>query len=163
MEKPLVNKKYILQRMPGKGGWTYIVIKEITREQRGKRGVVQVRGFIDTYEIKALNLMPMANGAMFMPVKAAIRKEIKKGEGDSVKLVLFAHDAPLDIPEELLDCLRDEPRAHKAFFALPEGEQKLYIDWIYAAKKEETRVDRMAEAINRVSRGLTLRQKSGDE
>lgn len=163
MEKPLVSKQYTLQRMPGKGGWTFIVIKEITRAQRGKHGVVQVRGFIDKYEMKAFNLMPMANGSMFMPVKAAIRKQIKKEAGDRVKLVLFAHNAPLEIPEEWLDCLRDEPVAHQAFFAFPENEQKQYIDWIYEAKKEETRVDRMAEAIDRITRGLTFREKSSDE
>lgn len=158
MEKPLVNKRYLLHRMPGKGGWTYIVIKEITRDQRGPRGVVRVRGFIDDYELKALNLMPMANGCMFMPVKADIRKQIKKGEGDKVKLVLYANEAPLEIPADLLECLRDEPAAHRSFYDLPESEQKQYIDWIYGAKKEETRVERMAEAINRLTRGLTLRQ-----
>lgn len=163
MEKPLVNKKYRLQKVPGKGGWTYIVIKEITREQRGKRGIVQVKGFIDDYELKSYNLMPMANGCMFLPVKAEIRKRIRKGEGELVKLVLYAHEEPLEIPGELLECLRDEPAAHQVFYALPEGEQKQYIDWIYSAKKEETRIERMAEAINRLTRGLTLRQKNSHE
>lgn len=163
MEKPLVNKKYTLQRMPGKGGWTYVVIKEITPDMRGPRGMVQVKGLIDTYELKNFNLMPMANGCMFMPVKAEIRKLIKKSEGDQVKLVLYPDADPLDIPPDLLECLRDEPVAHKKFFAFPESEQKQYIDWIYAAKKEETRIERMAEAINRLTRGLTLRQKNSDE
>lgn len=159
MEKPLVNKKYKLQKMPGKGGWTYIVIKEITPEQRSKRGMVQVKGFIDDYELKTYNLMPMANGCMFMPVKADIRKKIKKGEGDYAKLVLYADNDPLDIPTELLDCLRDEPAAHKTFYAFPESEQKQYIDWIYSAKKEETRIERIADAINRLTRGLSFRDK----
>jgi uncharacterized protein YdeI (YjbR/CyaY-like superfamily) len=122
-----------------------------------------VKGLIDTYELKNFNLMPMSNGCMFMPVKAEIRKLIKKGEGDQVKLVLYADADPLDIPPDLLECLRDEPAAHKKFFALAEGEQKLYIDWIYSAKKEETRIERMAEAINRLTRGLTLRQEKGDK
>ncbi len=163
MEKPLVNRNYKLQRMPGKGGWTYVVIKEITPDMRGLRGMVQVKGLIDTYELKSFNLMPMANGCMFMPVKAEIRKLIKKSEGDQVKLVLYADADPLDIPPDLLECLRDEPAAHKIFFAFPESEQKQYIDWIYSAKKEETRIERMAEAINRLTRGLTLRQKNSDE
>ncbi|NII27727.1 DUF1905 domain-containing protein [Pseudoflavitalea sp. X16] len=159
MEKPLVNKKYRLQRMPGKGGWTYIVIKEITPDMRGKRGMVQVKGLIDDYELKPFNLMPMTNGSMFMPVKVEIRKQIKKSEGDQVKLVLYADDDPLDIPPDLLECLRDEPAAHKTFYGFPESEQKQYIDWIYSAKKEETRVERIAEAINRLTRGLTFRDK----
>ena len=159
MEKPLVNKKYMIEKIPGKGGWTYTVIKEITPDQRGKYGMVQVKGFIDDYELKAYNLMPMKNGSMFLPIRADIRKKLKKGEGDYVKVVLYADNDPLHIPPELLECLRDEPAAHQAFYAFPEKEQKQYIDWIYSAKKEETRVERMAAAINRLTRGLTLRQK----
>jgi hypothetical protein len=26
MEKPLVNKEYLLEKFPGKGGWTYAAI-----------------------------------------------------------------------------------------------------------------------------------------
>jgi hypothetical protein len=163
MEKPLVNKKYKLQKIPGKGGWTFIVIKEITRDLRGKYGFVQVKGLIDDYEVKGYNLMPMANGCMFMPVKAEIRKKIKKGEGDTVKVLLYADTEPLEIPTDLVECLRDEPAAHKTFYGFPEGEQKQYIDWIYGAKKEETRIERMAEAINRLTRGWTLRQKNSSE
>lgn len=163
MEKALVNKKYRLQKMPGKGGWTFIVIKEITPELRGKYGMVKVKGFIDDYPLKAYNLMPMANGSMFLPVKADIRKKLKKGEGDTVKLVLYADEEALEIPAELLECLRDEPAAHQVFYAFPESEQKQYIDWIYSAKKEETRIERMAETINRLSRGLTLRQNNSSE
>lgn len=152
-----------MQKVPGKGGWTFIVIKEITPDQRGKYGMVQVNGFIDDYEVKAYNLMPMANGSMFMPVKADIRKKLKKGEGDTVKLVLYLNKAPLEIPMDLIDCLRDEPAAHKVFYAFPASEQKQYIDWIYSAKKEETRIERMAETINRLNRGLTLRQNNSSE
>lgn len=126
---------------------------------RGERGMVSVKGVIDDYVLKSFNLMPMANGSMFMPVRAEIRKQIKKSEGDQVKLVLYADHDPLDIPPDLLECLRDEPAAHKTFYGFPENEQKQYIDWIYSAKKEETRVERIAEAINRLTRGLTFRDK----
>lgn len=162
MEQALVNKRYTLQRMPGKGGWTFIVIREITRSQRLKGGLIPIKGFIDDYALPKMNLMPMANGNMFMPIKAEIRKQLKKGEGDRVKLVLFLDESPLEIPQELLECLRDEPAAHDTFYSLPEGEQKQYVTWIYSARKEETRVARMAEAITRLTRGLTLRQHSAE-
>jgi len=28
-EKPLVNRKYLLEKYPGKGGWTYAAIPEV--------------------------------------------------------------------------------------------------------------------------------------
>jgi hypothetical protein len=159
MEKPLVNKNYTLQKIDGKGGWTFIVIEEIPPEKRARFGWVQVKGFIDDYELKAYKLMPMSNGNMFFPVRADIRKKIKKEAGDTAKVILYADNDPLDIPADLLECLRDEPAAHTSFFNFPETEQKQYIDWIYSAKKEETRIERIAIAINRLTRGLTYRQK----
>ncbi len=34
-----------------------------------------------------------------------------------------------------------------------EGEQKAFIDWIYTAKKEETKVERIAETIKKIMKG----------
>ena len=153
LQKPLINKKYQLERFPGKGGWTYLVISEIPATNKRRFGYVRVKGMIDDYEIRGFNIMPMKNGKMFFPVKAEIRKKIKKQSGDWVKLVLFLDDDPLHIPGEFLQCLRDEPLAYKAFHKLPESHQKHYIDWIYSSKKEETRVSRIAQSIDMLVKG----------
>jgi hypothetical protein len=154
MEKPLVNKKYKLEKYPGKGGWTYTVIHEISPDKRERFGWVKVRGFIDDYEIKSYRLMPMADGKLFLPVKAEIRKNIKKKDGDWVKVILFRDNDPLIIPDDFLQCLRDEPQAHKTFNSFNESAKKYYVDWINSAKKEETRIERMAKAIDRLAKGL---------
>ena len=80
MEQPLVNKKYKLQKYPGKGGWVYAIIEEITPDKRVKFGWVQVKGSIDAFELKRYKLMPMGNGKLFLPVRAEIRKAINKKE-----------------------------------------------------------------------------------
>ncbi|MBC7826699.1 MAG: DUF1905 domain-containing protein [Chitinophagaceae bacterium] len=154
MERPLVNKKYKLEKFPGKGGWTYTVIAEIPPDKKERFGWVTVKGFIDDYEIKRYHLMPMANGKLFLPVKAEIRKKIKKQGGDWVKVVLFSDRDPLHIPGEFLQCLRDEPSAYKTFNSFNESNKKYYVDWIYSSKKEETRIERMAKAIDRLAKGL---------
>ena len=154
MEKPLVNKKYKLEKYPGKSGWTYTVISEIPPNKKRRFGCVRVKGLIDDFEINSYNLMPMSNGNMFLPIKAEIRKRIKKKEGDWITVILFEDNDPLDIPEEFLQCLRDEPAAHKNFYHLNESNQKYYLDWIYSSKKIETRIERMAKAIDRLSKGL---------
>lgn len=159
MEKPLVNKKYKLAKWPGKGGWTYTIISGIPPELKGKMGMVRVKGLIDDYEISQYNLFPLKDGNFFLPVKAAIRKVIRKEAGDTVKVVLFADNDPLTIPDELLQCLRDEPAAHKTFYSFSVSEQKQYIDWIYSAKQEETRVARIATTIDRLLRGLAHIEK----
>jgi hypothetical protein len=154
MEKPLVNKKYKLQKYPGKGGWIYTVISEIPSNKKRRFGFVRVKGFIDDYEIKSYNLMPMSNGKMFLPVKAEIRKKIKKSEGDWITVTLFEDNDPLTIPDEFLQCLRDEPAAYKNFFSLSESNQKYFRDWIYSSKIIDTRIERMAKTIDILAKGL---------
>jgi len=152
MDIPLVNKKYTLFKYPGKGGWVYTVIKEITPDKRARFGWVQVSGTIDGFELKRYKLMPMKNGSMFLPVRAEIRKAIGKKEGDIVHIILYADNSSIEIPGELLLCLEDEPVAKQFFFKLTESEQQYYIKWIYAAKQEQTTIKRLAESISKLSR-----------
>lgn len=154
--KPLVNKKYRLEKFKGKGGWTYTQIPEIPQDKKAHFGWVKVRGSIDGYEIRKYHLMPMGNGNLFLPVKAEIRKKINKKEGDLVHVILYPDTEPLEVPEELLLCLRDEPAALKFFQSISESEKKYYVEWIYSAKKEETKVNRLARSINRLMNGLKL-------
>jgi hypothetical protein len=148
MEQPLINQEYLLQKFPGKGGWTFAAIPEVLQDKHSHFGWVRVRGFIDDYELKHYKLMPMGNGQLFLPVKAEIRKKIGKQAGDTVKVVLYADNLPLEIPEELLLCLKDDPIAYKAFLLSTDGQQKEFIDWIYSAKTDDTKVARIAEMLN---------------
>lgn len=158
MEK-LVEKEYLVQKFEGKGGWTYVVIPEISPSKKSKFGWVRVRGFIDDFEISQYKLMPMGNGSLFLPLKAEIRKKIGKKEGDKVKVILFADDSPLELPDELRACLEDEPKALRNFLNFTESEQKFYIDWIYSAKKEETKIERIVKTIERVAVGKKMYDK----
>lgn len=159
MEKPLIDKKYLLEKFPGKGGWTYARIPDILPGKNSPFGWVSVRGSIDDFEIKNYHLMPMGNGKLFLPVKAGIRKKIGKAEGDYVHVILFADDRPVEIPEELQLCLLDEPTAYKIFLAYTDGEKKAFIDWIYSAKKEETKIERIAMAISKIQKRQRLTDK----
>jgi hypothetical protein len=156
---PLVNKKYKLEKFPGKGGWTYARIPQILQDRNKPFGWVKVRGTIDGYEIRRCHLMPMGNGKLFLPVKAEIRKKIGRKEGDYVTVVLYPDNEPLEVPEEMLLCLEDEPAALRFFKSLSESEQNFYVQWVYAAKKEETKIDRLAKTVNRLARGLKLYDK----
>jgi hypothetical protein len=156
MDEPLVNNNYQLEKFNGKGGWTYAAIPEILQDKHNHFGWVRVRGFIDNYELKNYHLMPMGNGCLFLPVKAEIRKKIGKQEGDFVRVVLFPDKLPVEISEELMMCFEEEPTLYKKFLSYSEGEKKAYIEWIYSAKKEETKVERIAKMFNRINRGQTL-------
>jgi hypothetical protein len=157
--KPLVNKAYCLEKFAGKGGWTFARVPEIPQDKKAHFGWVKVKGTIDGFEINKYHLMPMGDGHLFLPVRAEIRKKIGKKEGDLVHVILFADDEPLEIPEEMLLCLKEEPKALKFFQSISDSEQHQYIQWIYSAKKEETKIERMATAIQRLSK----KQKINDQ
>ena len=149
----MVKKKYLLEKYPGKGGWTYAIIPEISKDKRAPFGWVKVKGSIDGFEIKNYRLMPMGNGKLFLPVKAAIRKKIRKKAGDWVNVILFPDNAPTEIPKELLICLQDDPAAYKFFQNCTDGQRKGFVDWIYSAKTEKTKIARIAATIGKLARG----------
>jgi hypothetical protein len=155
--KPIVKKKYILEKF--QGGWTFARIPEIPQDKKAHFGWVKVRGTIDGYEIRKYHLMPMGNGKLFLPVKAEIRKKIKKDVGDYIHVILYPDNEPLEVPEEMVLCLQDEPAAWKFFNTLSESERNFYVEYIYSAKKEETKIDRLAKSIDRLANGLKLYEK----
>ena len=151
-QNPIINKKLKLEKYPGKGGWTYAIIPEMPQVKRAHFGWVKVKGQIDDFIISNYKLMPLGNGKLFLPVKKEIRKKIGKEAGDWVQVILFLDDSPLEIPIELLECLADDEIAYTNFFKLTEGKQKEIIDNIYSSKTDETKIRRIAAAINQLSK-----------
>jgi hypothetical protein len=153
MEKPLVDKAYLLEKFPGKGGWTYALIPEVLPDKKAPFGWVVVKGSIDGVAFSKYHLMPMGNGHLFLPVKAEIRKKIRKQAGDYVHVILYADGGPREVPEELLQCLEDEPAGRAFFETLSEDERMAYVKWIYSARTEDAKVERMAQVLDRLARG----------
>ena len=67
--------------------------------------------------------------------------------------------------QDFLDCLYELPNAVKAFEALPKGHQNYFTKWIQTAKTAQTKANKIAMAIDALSRGLKfnemLREKKG--
>ncbi len=105
---------------------------------------------------KCAHILNKINGNLFLPLKAEMRKKIGKGEGDWVHVILYADNSPIVIPEEFLVCLLDAPRAYAFFKTLTESAQKHFIDWIYEAKRLETKVNRISKTIERLEKGLKM-------
>jgi len=145
----------LLNKFPGKGGWTYAEIPEILQDKNAPFGWVKVRGFIDSFELKNYKLMPMGNSKLFLPVKKEIRRKIKKEAGAYVKIILYADTSLLEIPKEIIECLKNESyEIYTAFLSSTEGEKKTYLDWIYKAKTEETKVNRIVQMLQELNKQM---------
>ena len=163
-DKPIVSGEYLLQKFPGKGGWTYAIIPGIKQDKKAPFGWVKVGGSIDGYSFKHYKLMPMGNGKLFLPVKAEIRKKIGKQQGDYVHITLYPDQSPLEIPEEIILCFKNEPvEVYERFLNFTENQQKAYLDWIYDAKTDDTKANRIVKMIERVRKGLHLYDKEQED
>lgn len=158
-EKLLVDRDYLLEKFPGKGGWTYAYIPEILPNKHSHFGWVNVKGAIDDFEIRHFKLMPMGNGKLFLPVNAEIRKKIKKQAGDHVRIILYEDKSPTEVPEELKLSFQLEPNVLETFLSYSNDEQKAFINWIYSAKTDDTKIDRIARTIDKIILGRKLNEK----
>ncbi len=72
----------VLQRSPNKGGWTYVVMPG-SADYFGTRGLVRVRGSIDSYPFRG-SFMALGDGTHKLAVPADVRKQVGKDAGDTV-------------------------------------------------------------------------------
>ena len=88
-------------------------------------------------------------------VLAHIRKAMKLNE-DGVKMPAArkaASKLPPEMPEDLVAALNKDKAAKATFDAFPPSCRREYIEWIVEAKREDTRVKRLAQAVEWMAEG----------
>lgn len=143
----IVEGKFLLERFPGKGGWTFIKLSGDLITSGKSFGMMKVSGSIDSYTFEGKHLMPMGDGYVFLPIAKLIRKTIGKEEGDEVEIRFFREELPDRLPQELIDCLKDDPGKFELFMKLSTGEQQRWIEYIYSIENLDARSFRIIKLL----------------
>jgi uncharacterized protein YdeI (YjbR/CyaY-like superfamily) len=88
-----------------------------------------------------------------------IRQEIGKGLGDQVEIILEEDTEPrvIDVPGDLKNALESSPEAEIFFKSISYSHQRQWVNWIQEAKREKTRRERIARAIQMLQQGKRSR------
>jgi hypothetical protein len=94
-------------------------------------------------------------GSYLLPVAADIRAGARVEAGDvlDVLVELDAEPRAVEVPADLAKALTSHKGAKAFFESLSFSNQRGYVDWITSAKKEETRVARVAKALESLAAG----------
>lgn len=148
----LAEGEFVLEKYPGKGGWTFVRVPVDILPARKSFGMIRVCGFVDDFEFQGKHLMPMGNGFLFLPISKPIRIAIGKEQGDSVRLKLLRDEVPSQVPEELIECLKDDPGKLQLFQKLSDADQKHWVEYIYSTNSMDVKSDRIVKLLNQLSK-----------
>ena len=103
--------------------------------------------------------MPKGDGSHYMIVNKSVQGQAGVERGDTVTVVLGRDEAPrtVEVPEALRVALQADPAAQQFFKRLSYSHQKEYTDWLASAKREETRLRRVAKAVAMLTEGKRLK------
>jgi Bacteriocin-protection, YdeI or OmpD-Associated/Domain of unknown function (DUF1905) len=95
----------------------------------------------------------------YLPLNRQNREAAGVSAGETVLVELEPDRAPrrVKVPEGFRAALEADPEARAAFDRLSYSHQKEYVDWIVEAKREDTRLRRIAKALELLRAGKTQR------
>ncbi len=146
----------VLKRPEGIGTWTYLDIPFSVVEAFGSKGQVRVKGTVNAHPFRS-SAMPHGDGTHYLVVAKPIRDAIGAGQGDTVQVVMTedAGERTVAVPADFKRALAKKGKARTAFEALSYSHRKEYVDWLEGAKRPETRVKRIAQAMDLLLAGKT--------
>lgn len=139
----LFEGQFTIEKMPGKGGWHYILLPDIKPDKHAPFGWLNVYGYIDDFEINNYNLQPFGNGQLFLPLNAKIRKLIKKEKGAEVYIKLYQSEINSEERAEIEACFAEDIKVLAEWQKLNQTAQKKILADIFRAKTADEKAQRI--------------------
>lgn len=152
-------KKYsfeaVIKKIEGKDA-TYIEVPiDIEKEFDAKR--VKVKAKFDNVDYRG-SIVKMGLPCYMIGITKEIRNKIGKTYGDIINVEFEKDevDREIELPKEFKEKLLENEKACKFYESLSFSNQRKYYQWITSAKKEETKIKRIGEAIKKLEDNIKL-------
>ena len=158
-----MSKQKFTSKLSKAGSWTIVIVPFDAKKVFGTGGYSRIKGTIEGLPFKGLSLMPMGDGVHCFPVKAEMRKAIRKDAGDSVKVEIEKDtEVPVvEMPVELKEALKASKEAKKMFDSYSPSMKREHFKFIAEGKKKETREKRAVETVLKFEK--TYYEKNGNK
>src|SRR5215216_5521394 len=131
------------------GGHALVVPKEVAATFSSKRPpvVAHVNG------VEYRSRLAVYGGQSYLGLRKDLLRTLGVGVGDQVEIELGEdHEERVVVePPELTQALAENPAAQAAYQKLPFTHRNEYARWIDEGKKPETRADRVAKTVKRLT------------
>jgi hypothetical protein len=143
------------------GGAACIYFPYDVEKEFGTRGRVPVKVTFDGVPYTG-SMVKYGAPQHMLGILKNIREQIGKGPGDIVEVTLHKDEAErtIEVPPEIQKLLKKE-HVWSAFDKLSYTHKKEYVRWITEAKRDETRVARLAKSVEMLRAGVKTPDSPG--
>lgn len=152
----------VLERMPGRFGWTFVEFPHDVQELFGKKGTVRVKGTVNGVPMDRA-LMPTKSGCHVIVLGIDLRRQAKVKAGDRAAFEVWRdpHPEVIELPEELRETLDFLPAFKADWEGITPGMKRSILVWLNSAKTASTRAKRIAEVLRRSETGHPWSRRTG--
>ena len=139
----------------GNGGGAYVLFPYNTEKEFASKGRVPVKASFNGVSYTG-SLIKYGKPLHLLGMPRAIRDQTGKGPGDAIEVVVWKDEAVriVEVPAQFENLMKKEGLL-PVFKKLSYTHRKEYSRWITEAKKEETRLKRLAKAIEMLKKGVS--------
>lgn len=149
-----IKFKALVEAMDPKGSWAFVKFPLSVSKKLGTRAQIAVKGSVNGFAIRT-SAMPNGDGSHHLMFNKVMRAGAKADLGDTVlvEIELDGEERKPAVPEDLKKAIVINPAAKKLWGVITPRAREEWVEWIASAKRDDTRVRRVARTVERLAAG----------